>query len=365
MSTDSTAKKLPPVDADPQSSSHRPAPAPPVCDDRKIWDIWMSVYHFPTLTLADEVGLFPLVAEQPSTESEITERLNLSLRGTRALLGVMTSLGLLVQHQGKFHLTETSREYLLPESPYYYGGLLQGFRERIVSHQGLRESLMNDRPVAHDGGEEFSDQWRAGTIPDDRALALTRLMHSHSFPAAFGVARRGNFEGIQRLLDVGGGSGAFCIACALSHPDVSFTIMELAPVCAIANDYISSYGLSDRIATMTANMFVEDWPRDHDGVFLSNILHDWDMASCKHLLEKAHAALEPGGGLYIHEMLLEDTHDAPLTTATFSMLMLSDTQGQQFTAPGLTRLIADCGFESIQVAPTYSYYSLVTATKAA
>ena len=34
---------------------------------------------------------------------------------------------------------------------------------------------------------------------------FTRAMHSLSFPAATRVALRGDFEGVRRLLDVGGG----------------------------------------------------------------------------------------------------------------------------------------------------------------
>ena len=31
----------------------------PTCDDRLVWDVWMSVYHFPTLTVADDLDLLP------------------------------------------------------------------------------------------------------------------------------------------------------------------------------------------------------------------------------------------------------------------------------------------------------------------
>ena len=35
----------------------------PICDDRLLWDVWMSSYHFPTLCTADELGLFTLPGE--------------------------------------------------------------------------------------------------------------------------------------------------------------------------------------------------------------------------------------------------------------------------------------------------------------
>ena len=41
----------------------------PTCDDRLLWDIWMSTGHMPTLTVADELGLFSLLDRtQPGFE---------------------------------------------------------------------------------------------------------------------------------------------------------------------------------------------------------------------------------------------------------------------------------------------------------
>jgi hypothetical protein len=86
---------------------------PPTCDDRAIWDIWMSTYHFPALVVAEEIGLFRLLEQAPATAEEVARRLEIGTRGTEALLGVLTALGLLVKHQGCFHLTTTSRNFLL------------------------------------------------------------------------------------------------------------------------------------------------------------------------------------------------------------------------------------------------------------
>jgi hypothetical protein len=33
---------------------------PPTSDDRLIWDVWLSVYHFPTLAVADALGVFSI-----------------------------------------------------------------------------------------------------------------------------------------------------------------------------------------------------------------------------------------------------------------------------------------------------------------
>ncbi|WP_211176049.1 methyltransferase dimerization domain-containing protein [Brasilonema sp. UFV-L1] len=73
----------------------------------------MSMFHFPTLTVADEVGLFPFLDEAPATAEDVAKKLSLGGRATEALLGVLASLGYLVQHNGKFHLPDSCKNYYL------------------------------------------------------------------------------------------------------------------------------------------------------------------------------------------------------------------------------------------------------------
>jgi hypothetical protein len=113
----------------------------PTVDDHLIWDTWTSKYHLPTLAVADEIGLFPFLAHSPATREEVVAGLTLGPRGAEILLGILSALGLLAQRQGRFHLTETARTYLLPDSAYYYGAFLRPMSHRPVSAASLREWL--------------------------------------------------------------------------------------------------------------------------------------------------------------------------------------------------------------------------------
>jgi predicted O-methyltransferase YrrM len=335
---------------------------PPPCDDRPIWDVWMSVYQLPALTVAEDIGLFAFVAKRPATAREIAESLSLKESAVEALAAVMTSLGFLVQRHGMFSITEVSRYFLLADSPYYWGELLRTFRGRL--HTRILEALGQDKPPAgQKKGKPIIDQWKTGDLDPDVAKMFTQAMHSHSFPAAMGVVRRGNFEGVKRLLDAGGGSGSFCIAFALRHPEMRFTILELPPVAELAKEYVARYGLQDQIEVCAADMLRDPWPSGHDAVFFSDIFHDWDREGCIYLARRSYEVLPPGGRIYVHEMLLEDTKDGPLTTASYAISMLVTTKGKQFTAKELDDLLRECGFEDVSVIPTYSYYSLVSARK--
>ena len=207
------------------------------------------------------------------------------------------------------------------------------------------------------------EAWARGESDPQLARSVTSAMHSHSFPAAFGVARRGDFAGVRRLLDVAGGSGCVCIALALRLPALRCTVLELAPVCALAARYAAEYGVADLVDTHAADMFADPWPAGYDAHFFGNIFHDWGEARRRFLARRSFAALPGGGRIYLHEMLLADTADGPLPAAAFSLNMLFANEGKQFTAPELEALLTTTGFRDLTVTPTSGYYSLVSARK--
>jgi hypothetical protein len=334
---------------------------PPTTDDRLIWDIWLSRWQLPVMTAADEIGLFQLLADGPLAAGEVAERLDLGGRGAQALLAALASLGLLVQRGRRFGLTDTARQFLLPTSDYYWGGMVR--RPGATQTQDVLAALRRDAHPEQEPDTRHVVAWASGDIDEERARTITAAMHAHSFPAAMGAARNGDFSGVRRLLDVAGGSGCFPIALTHQHPDLRCTVMELAPVCRVAEEYIARYGAIGHVDTLAANMFADEWPQGYDACFFSNIFHDWDPERCALLARKAFTALPSGGRIYLHEMLLADTKDGPLPAALFSITMLAGNYGKQFSLAELDQLLTTAGFINVRASQTYAYYSLISAHK--
>jgi hypothetical protein len=94
-----------------------------------------------------------------------------------------------------------------------------------------------------------------------------------------------------------------------------------------------------------------------------NIFHDWDRDTCRMLAKSAADALKPGGAVLLHEMLLDESRDGPLTVACFSVNMLLCERGRQYTATELHELLEQAGFTDFRSTPTFGYYSLIEARK--
>jgi hypothetical protein len=340
----------------------------PTSDDKAVWDAWLSMHYLPAVTVADELGIFKSLLETPAGADELSKRMGFNDRATRATLRLLASLGFLQQRLGKYQLKDAARLYLLKDSPFYWGHMLGN---RMPQAERLRDCLQNKRPTWRPGSPNEPksatggsvDAWSAGKVDLERGRRVAAAMQSHSLPAAIAFARNGDFAGTTRFLDIGGGSGCFAIALAREHPEISCAIMELQTMCDVAHEYIRDGGVEGRVATVAVDMFREPWPRGYDALFFSNVYHDWDFETCDWLSARAFEALPSGGRIMLHEMLLDDDGDGPMTAASFSMLMLLGTQGQQFTLPELKRMLEGARFTNVDSRHSYGYYSLVTATK--
>jgi acetylserotonin N-methyltransferase len=332
---------------------------PPV-DDRALWDLWLSQLQLPVVLVSDELGIFSFLDRTPATAEKVAEHTSMPLRGVDVLLSALAASGFVVKHKDKFHLTNVAQAYLLPESHFYWIPMLRDVGQGRHLAGVLMQMVRSDHL---EPDSRVSIRWEQGGITADDAHRANANFHAHSFPAAIGMARAIDFSGVRRMLDVAGGGGSFAIALALQYPSLQCTIADLPNVVPDTQGYIKRYKCEDRVATHAFNMFDDPWPDDHDGIFFSNIFHDWDPQRRRDLAEKAYAALPVGGRVFIHEMLLSDSADGPLTTTLFSVLMLG-TRGKQFSYRELHTLLSDAGFKDVGVQHSYGYYSVVSGTKA-
>jgi acetylserotonin N-methyltransferase len=343
----------------------------PTTDDLRIWDLWLTHTYQGAIAAADDMDIFAALANSPATISELARRLDFDERATGVVVRLLASLGLLIPRQERFQLTEQAQLYMLKSSPYYWGPMMHvGVNEWHVS---TISAALKKKDSAHAAGPQGTpkstgagrsvDGWAAGSISPEQARDIAVRMHSHSLVPAIGAARNYDYSGVKRMLDVGGGSGCFMIATAQAHPHLHCTILELPAMCEVAQTYIRAGDVADRVGTLAVDMFREPWPQGYDAVFFSNVWHDWNFKTCAWLAERAYEILPKGGRIMLHEMLLDDDGCGPATAASFSMLMLLATQGQQFTFAELKAILEKAGFNAVESKHTSGYYAITTGYK--
>ncbi|MEJ2087144.1 MAG: methyltransferase [Gammaproteobacteria bacterium] len=336
--------------------------SPPAMDDRVIWDRWLSAHEFPAMTAADQTGIFSSLCAGAKTTEEIAAELGLIPRTLGVLLGYLAAMGLAERHEGRWQASAAARGWLDPDSGGYWGPLLGVFKRSHPLHEQLLNVLTQENPAAAPGSGV--EEWEQGEMEPGKAEGIAGFMNAHSISAARAVSHQPLLRDVSGLLDVGGGSGIFSIAAARAHPHLKATVLEIEAMCRACDAYIAASDIGDRVDTTTVNMFTEDLPSGYDAHFYSNVFHDWSEQTNALLARKSYDALPHGGRILLHEMLVNDDGCGPLTTLSFSILMLIGTRGRQYSLAELRRILEGAGFVNVGAVQTGSgYYSLVSASK--
>ena len=93
------------------------------------------------------------------------------------------------------------------------------------------------------------------------------------------------------------------------------------------------------------------------------LTHLADWAAVESLLASAHAALEPGGLLVIHDMHLDADKAGPLPVAEYSVILMHSTEGKCYSLGEMDEVFRALGFRDLRHTPTAADRSLVTAVK--
>ena len=342
-------------------------PHTPMTDPTAIYRYRETLAAVDALTVAiAHLDLFTSLADGPADLPAICRRFSIHPRPTDTLCTLLVANGLLRRGDaGILHVTETAREFLVAGGPCdarpYYAS--------IIDKPGVADFLTvlrTDRP-ANWPGEEGEADWHAAMRTEAFAESFTAAMDCRGrvlgpgLAAALAASQPGSPP--RRLLDVGGGSGAYALAVAMAFPASRATVLEAAPVDAIARRTIAAAGLEGRIDVVTVDMFTDPWPSDHDTHLFSNVLHDWNEADCRRLLSKSAACLPEGGRLLVHDMLLDDDKSGPLWAAEYSVLLTTVTQGRLYSAAEIGSWLADLGLRIVARGPTALGRSVLIASR--
>ena len=274
------------------------------------------------------------------TASELAQATASDARGVEMLLNALTALGLMEKEADCYAATTFAAEYLSRTSPRYLGYIIMHHHHLMASWSRLGDSVRSGAPirgrVSHDGDESERENFEMG-------------MFNLAMQIAPRIVSSIDLHGRRRLLDLGGGPGTYAIHFCQANPQLTATVYDLPTTRRFAEKTIASFGLSNRITFQEGDFISDDVPGGFDVAWLSHILHGEGPQGCAVTLQRAVAALEPGGMLMVQEFILDDTMDGPLFPALFSLNMLLGTpQGRSYSQRQLEEMMTAAGVGSIR-----------------
>ncbi len=203
----------------------------------------------------------------------------------------------------------------------------------------LAECVRTGTAVTPDPAPATAD-WNAAFIA---AMDYNAVAGAEPFVKAVGA------QGVRRMLDIGGGSGAYSIAFARANPELHSDILDLEAVVPIARRHIEAAGLSGRIRPTVGDLHQPTYGSGYDLVLISAICHMLSPAANTEMLRKAHAALNAGGRVAIREFILDPGRTGPPQAALFALNMLVGTrEGNTYTEEEYSAWLREAGFKDIR-----------------
>jgi hypothetical protein len=250
----------------------------PRIDSKILLDIIAGATGYRAVFVAYELGLFELLAQKPRSLTEVSQKLDIAERPADALLLANLSLKLLQCDNDLYSLTQTSRHYLLKQSPTYYGAIfdLAIHNSFSTSVESLKQAVLSNSPQTYGGDNIFV----AHEEQIEQAKAFTRGMHSVSVEPAFFWPDLIDLSNYHSLLDIGGGSGVHAIGALKRWSQLQAMVFDIKPVCEVAEEYIQKYQLQQRMSTQPGDIWESPYPST-DIHFYSQIFHDWPIEKCR------------------------------------------------------------------------------------
>jgi cyclopropane fatty-acyl-phospholipid synthase-like methyltransferase len=173
------------------------------------------------------------------------------------------------------------------------------------------------------------------------------------------------FGKAKKIIDVGGSTGSLAVAITRQHPAADVTVFDFPKVVEIAADNFSKSPHKDRLHVIGGDLTREELPRGFDCIVYAHLFGVFSEANNMKLLERASAALDPGGMCCVLTPVLDETSDGPVSTGLFSSYFLFLANGHgRFYNPGRVRgWMEKAGFRSVETILLPAHEALLIGVK--
>ncbi|QLG27933.1 methyltransferase domain-containing protein [Halorarum halophilum] len=300
--------------------------------------------------------------EEPRTVGELARDLDCDERGVRALAELLAETGYLGRDGRLYYTTNLTRKWLTDANDTNLGPWLRFWVDVVLpywrEHVELAVRTGDPGETIYDWLGDDEGGWE--TTQEGFRAAATLLVDPVSDTL-------GDVAG-KRVLDLGGGHGAYAVELAERGAEV--TLFDREAALGVAEESVAAAGVEDRVALRGGDYQTDEYDEDYLGgedeaasatnlggddesasatdfdlVLLFNVLHAHDAEECEQLLERATESLAPDGRLVILDQFEGDgpTGLADLGVAFVDLAYLVTLGGRTHDVDDVRRWIAFAG----------------------
>ena len=285
----------------------------PRTDTVRLQRISKAFWESAALMSAVELGTFTAIAEGHDTIATAARRMGIDELNSERLLTALVAMDLLTRRDDVFANAADVDRFLVEGRRSYAGPWMLFGKPRWDAWGRLTEHLR--------AGTE--SRRRLGMYDETFTVERARAYHEATYSIGMGAARRFHSEvdlsGRRKLIDLGGGSGCYCIVAAQTHPDLKAEVLDLAPVVAVTREFIDDNGVADQVSASVCDFTADPLPTDADAAIMASNLPQYDRDVIAAVVARVHDALLPGGEFHLIGEMLDADHCGPLAPALWGL----------------------------------------------
>ncbi len=307
----------------------------------RLQNVAQSYGQSAALMAAVEVGVFTAISNGAGTYEEVAKALDIHPTNAERLMVMLCAAGLLEKPKGRHTNAPDVERFLVEGKPGYMGPWITFTKPQWNEWGRLSEHIRSKNLKVMGAIETFT-------------LADARRYHNATYSIGMGAGRRFvrqvDLKGRKRIMDIGGGSGAYCIAAAKEHARIRAVVLDLRVVCEVTREFIAENGVSDRVEAQPCDFTRDPFPSDCDVAIMASNLPMYSREMIASVIKKAYEALLPGGQMHLIGEMTNDERTGPWGPAYWGLgQAVGDSLGLAHSEADVIGYFRAAGFEDVGV----------------
>ena len=337
---------------------------------RALFDLVAGFTYSQTLLACVRLGWFDLLLERPRGIGELSKRADLEEDAVARLVSAAVALKLLEHRRdhryglgplGAPMAGNAAIASMVEHHAVLYADLADPvalLRKGSIAARSTTGRMPTVDSTTADPATALGTMWGYAANDDASALTAARIsayssLMTQSQPlVANQILDAYSMKRHRRLLDVGGGEGAFAVAAAARHPHLEVMVFDLPAVADRARERFVAAGLADRASAHGGDFTHGALPRGADIATLVRVIHDHDDDRAMKVLRAVHTALPDDGVLLLAEPMAETRGAERMGDAYFGLYLFAMGSGRPRSADTLRDMLRRAGFASTRLLPT-------------
>ena len=294
------------------------------------------------LFAAMDLELFTHISKGADTEPKLAQAMGIPPLNVERLVTCALALGLVEAGNGALRNAPDAQRFLVKDQPGYAKDWMMFTRPDVPDWFRLTEHLRRQEPPSNLGMYEH--------LTVEEARKYHAATYSIGMGAGKRFSRRVDLSKRKKLLDLGGGSGAYSINAVQTYPNLRAVVLDLPPVTEVTKEYLKLNGVEDRVTTLPGDFTKTPFPTDVDAAVMASNLPIYNEEMIQLVVRKVHDALLPGGEFHLVGEMIHDDRKGPLDPAMWGMFeAICHSGGKAHTVAKCVGYLKTAGFTQVSV----------------